>query len=111
MDRVVWFVFAGSRGGPTRARIMSLLLARPHNTNELARSLGLDYKTVEYNLRVLAKHRLVRQEPEGAYGAPFWPSKNLEAARADFQQIAAKMVGAAPPAPTVAPTHIGEHQP
>jgi len=91
VDRLLWFVFAGSRGGPTRIRIMRLLLAKPLNANQLAKTLGLDYKTVEYNLRVLRKHVLVVQPAEGAYGATFRPSKNLLAARLEFDQISAAL--------------------
>lgn len=88
MDRLLWYLFAGSRGGPTRVRIVELLLGRPRNANELARELGLDYKTVEYNLRVLAKHVVVVLEDPDAYGRTYRPSKNLLAARADFAAIA-----------------------
>lgn len=73
MDRLLWYVFAGSRGGPTRTRIVRALLERPQNVNQLAVRLGLDYKTVEYNVRVLAKHVLVVRSVEAGYGAPCFP--------------------------------------
>lgn len=85
MDRILWYLCFGSRGGPTRIRILKALLDEPHNTNQLARRLGLDYKTVEYNLRVLRKHNIVVQpEDSPSYGALFEPSKNLLADREDF---------------------------
>lgn len=101
MDRLLWFVFAGSRGGPTRTRIMQALLERPRNPHQLARHLGLDYKTVEYNLRVLIKHVLVRPPPAGVYGGLYEASKNLLAARAEFDRIAQALrpVGPAPAQP------------
>lgn len=57
----------------------------------LANGLHLDYKTVEYNLRVLTKHRLVVCDAPEAYGAPYRASKNLLAYRADFETLAAAM--------------------
>ncbi len=92
MDRLLWYVFAGSRGGATRVRIINALLDRPHNTNELARRLDLDYKSVEYQLRVLLKHvYVVTSGPD--YGRLYEPSKNLVAAFEEFQAIAAKLEG------------------
>lgn len=87
MDRLLWYLFAGSRGGPTRIRIMRSLLERPHNLNQLARHLGLDYKTVEYNLRVLAKNAVVVVDQPGTYGALYFPSKNFLAHRETFDAI------------------------
>lgn len=89
MDRLLWYVFAGSRGGPTRIRILEALLERPRNANQLADLLGLDYKTVEYNLRVLQKHVVTVCDTPGAYGALHHPSKNFLANRATFDAIVA----------------------
>lgn len=91
MNRLLWYVFAGSRGGPTRIRIVRSLLERPLNAHQLAKHLGLDYKTVEYNLRVLTKHVLVVCPDAGVYGALYEPSKNLLAAREDFERLASAM--------------------
>lgn len=90
MDRLLWYVFAGSRGGPTRIRIMRRLLDEPRNTNQLATDLGMDYKTIDYQLRVLSKHRYVVSRVEG-YGRPWEPSKNLLAALDEFEAVAKKV--------------------
>lgn len=68
-------------------------MQEPRNINALARELRLDYKTVDYNLRVLMKHRLVVAEEPRAYGARFFPSKNLLAARNDFADVCRRVVG------------------
>lgn len=57
----------------------------------LATGLGLDYKTVEYNLRVLTKHRLVVCDAPAAYGAPYRASKNLLAYRSDFETLLSRL--------------------
>lgn len=92
MDRVLWFAFAATRGGPTRVRIVEALLEVPRNVNMLAQLLGLNYKTVEYNLRVLTKQVLVVCDAPRTYGALYRPSKNLLAGRADFEVIRARLL-------------------
>ncbi len=89
MDRLLWYVFAGSRGGATRSRIIMSLLEHPMNTNQLAKALGMDYKTIQYDLRVLQQHRYVITG-EG-YGKLWSPSKNLLAAEPAFWSIVAKL--------------------
>ncbi len=42
--RLMWFLFAGSRGGENRIKIIDLLKKRPYNVNQLADILGVDYK-------------------------------------------------------------------
>nr|KJR72955.1 MAG: hypothetical protein TU35_08770 [Thermoproteus sp. AZ2] len=61
-------VFAATRGGQTRLEIVKALRDRPMNANQLAKALGLDYKTVRYHLEVLAKHGLVEKIGD-SYGA------------------------------------------
>ncbi len=87
MDRLLWYVFAGSRGGATRTRIMTSLLEAPQNTHQLSKSLGMDYKTIQYNLRVLEKHILVVGD-DADYGKTWRPSKNLLAVLDQFKQLA-----------------------
>jgi len=41
--RLMWFIFAGSRGGLTRLRIISMLKKTQLNTNQLSKELGFDY--------------------------------------------------------------------
>lgn len=90
MDRLLWYLFAGSRGGPTRIQIMRELLDEPQNAHQLAKDLGRDYKTIEYNLRVLMKNVIVVSDDPKAYGALYHPSKNFLAALETFERIAAK---------------------
>jgi len=62
VDRLLWWLLAGSRGGENRLRILELLKRRPLNANQLREELGLDYKTVQHHLRVLTKNRVITQE-------------------------------------------------
>jgi predicted ArsR family transcriptional regulator len=91
MDRLLWYVFAGSRGGPTRIRLMRCLLDQPRNTNQLAKDLGMDYKTIDYQLRVLKKHTYAVSRTKG-YGRPWEPSRNFLATLDEFEAVAHKVL-------------------
>ena len=39
MDKLIWWIFAGTSGGPNRARIVKALNKRPYNANQLAEKL------------------------------------------------------------------------
>lgn len=71
---VKWLI-EGSRGGPTRARILLLLAERPQNPNQISRALKLNYRTVIHHLEVLERHGLVERIGEG-YGVPYTISEH-----------------------------------
>ncbi len=75
--RLLWFLFAGSKGGANRIRIIDLLIEQPYNTNQIAESLKLDYKAVQYHLSVLEKNNLISKEGE-KYGTLYFLSNYLE---------------------------------
>lgn len=64
VQRLLWHLIVGTRGGINRARILLLLKDRPYNANSLAEELGLDYKTVRHHLRVLRKNDVVMVSKE-----------------------------------------------
>ncbi len=72
MRQILWYLFAGTRGGPTRARIVARLHDTPMNHHQLAKELGLDYKTVQHHIRILERHRVVKPVPERGYGATYF---------------------------------------
>ena len=59
MRKLLWWVFAGTAGGPNRARIVMALNERPYNAHQLAEKLGLNYKTVRHHLKILMKTTLL----------------------------------------------------
>ncbi len=95
LTRVLWHLLGGTRGGPTRIRILALLRERPQNTNQVSVLLGIDYKTAEHHLKVLRENRLVVPSGEG-YGTLFLLSPSLEAEIHEFEAIARKALGDAP---------------
>ena len=78
LKRLLWYLFAGTRGGPSRAEIIKVLRERPCNAHQLAQSLKVDYKTVQHHIGVLEEHGLVAPSEKGAYGALFFLTPKME---------------------------------
>ena len=75
--KLLLYLFTGTRGGYTRLKIIMNLEARPLNTHQLSKEIGLDYKAIQYHMRVLEKNNLVTKVGE-KYGAIFHLSNFLE---------------------------------
>ena len=88
--RLLWFVFAGSKGGINRIRLISVLRKIPLNTNQLAKELGLDYKAIQHHLTVLEKNNLVTKVGD-KYGVTFFISTFLEVNLETFDEIVTKL--------------------
>ena len=86
--RLLWFLFAGSRGGENRIRIIDLLKGQPYNMNQLAEALGLDYKAVQHHIGVLEKNNMVTKAGE-KYGVLYFISNYLEANVEAFNEVRA----------------------
>jgi DNA-binding transcriptional ArsR family regulator len=80
-----WLI-TGTRGGPTRARIIATLKETPQNANQLANSLGMDYRTIRHHLEVLQKNKLITSAGEG-YGTTYFLSPIMEENYALFEEI------------------------
>lgn len=57
--RLLWFLFAGTRGGDNRIKILDLLIKNPLNINKISEELQLDYKTIQHHIRILEKNNLI----------------------------------------------------
>ncbi len=88
--RLLWFVFAGSKGGLNRIRLISTIRKTPLNTNQLAKELGLDYKAIQHHLNVLDKNNLITKVGD-KYGATFFISTFLEVNIETFDEIVTKL--------------------
>lgn len=86
--RLLWYLFAGSRGGENRIKIIDLLKERPHNINQLAEALGVDYKAVQHHIGVLEKNNMVTRTGE-KYGVLYFISNYLEVNIEAFSEIRA----------------------
>jgi DNA-binding transcriptional ArsR family regulator len=88
--RLLWYLFAGSRGGNNRIKIIDLLKERPYNMNQLAEALGLDYKAIQHHIVVLEKNNLVSKIGE-KYGVVYFISNYLEVNIEAFNEIKSKI--------------------
>jgi predicted transcriptional regulator len=88
--RLLWFLFAGSRGGENRIKIIDFLKKRPYNTNQLADALGVDYKLVQHHIGVLERNNLVTKTGE-KYAVLYFISNYLEANIEAFNEIQAAL--------------------
>lgn len=88
--RLLWFIFAGSRGGINRLKIISILKERPLNTNQLSKEMGLDYKAIQHHINVLEKNNLIIKEGE-KYAVTYFISTFLEVNMETFDEIAKKL--------------------
>jgi DNA-binding transcriptional ArsR family regulator len=86
VKRLLWFLFAGSRGGDNRIRIIDLLKEHPYNINQLAEALRLDYKAVQHHITVLEKNNIINKMGE-KYGILYFISNYLEANIDAFNDI------------------------
>jgi DNA-binding transcriptional ArsR family regulator len=89
--RLVYFLLAGSRGGPNRIQILRYLKENPVNANKLSTDLKLDYKTIQHHLKVLEQHGLIVSSDKGAYGNIYFISQYFESQYSILEEIWAKV--------------------
>ena len=90
MEKALWYLLAGTRGGENRARIIRLLDERPRNANRLAGELDVDYNTVRHHLDVLLDHDVVERGGDD-YGAMYFLTDRFEHHRDTFETITEQM--------------------
>jgi len=84
-----WLI-AGTRGGPTRAKMIEVLKETPQNANQLATMLKMDYKTMRHHLEVLEKNKIITSVGD-RYGATYFLSQTMEENYAMFEEILKKI--------------------
>ncbi len=90
MNKRLWHLIAGTRGGVNRAKIIWLLRERPSNANVIAESLSLDYKTVRHHLDVLRDNDVVMSTGSGTdngYATMYALSPRLQTHFEEFLEI------------------------
>ncbi|OGS51001.1 MAG: hypothetical protein A3K65_01915 [Euryarchaeota archaeon RBG_16_68_12] len=90
MNKRLWHLIAGTRGGVNRAKIIWLLRERPSNANSIAESLSLDYKTVRHHLDVLRDNDVVMSTASGTnngYATMYSLSPRLQTHFEEFLEI------------------------
>lgn len=88
MKRLLFWLLEGTKGGPTRLGLLSILSKKPMNMRQLSLAAGLDYKTVEHHVELLSKNSVLEGTGNG-YGQVYFIS---DIALAD-KEFAAKIRG------------------
>lgn len=86
MEKALWYLIAGTRGGENRARIIRCLRERPRNPNQVAEELELDYNTVKHHLEMLEEHDVV-EKGGSEYGALYFVTDRFEHHSDNFEEI------------------------
>ena len=85
-ERLLWWLFAGSVGGSTRARVVYAIKEEPRNAQQLSERLGLDYTTVKHHLKVLGQNHIVLTEGN-SYGKLYFLSDSMESHWGKLEEI------------------------
>ncbi len=83
---LLWMVFANSRGGNNRIRIITTLKKSPLNAHQLAKELGLNYRAIQHHIGVLEKNNLVAHVGE-KYGTVYYLSTLIEVNMVVFDEL------------------------
>ncbi len=89
---LLFFVFASSRGGENRVKIMTALQKTPRNANQLANDLGLNYRAIQHHIEVLEKNNMITKFGE-KYGATYFASTLFESNIDTYNEIVLKTYG------------------
>ena len=73
MKRLIFWLLEGTKGGPTRIQLLSILKRKPMNMRRLSIAAGLNYKTVEHHIGLLAENSMVESMGKG-YGQVYFVS-------------------------------------
>ncbi len=89
LERILWWLFAGSAGADTRGRVLRAIREQPRNAQQLSQALDLDYTTVRHHLRVMEKNGLVTATGD-RYGRLYFLSNAMESHWEIFEAIVQK---------------------
>ena len=88
--RIFWYLFAGTRGGINRVKIIEMLKEHPYNINQLAEALKLDYKAIQHHISILEKNNIISRVGE-RYGVLYFLSNYLEVNIDAYNEIRSQM--------------------
>jgi predicted transcriptional regulator len=89
--RLLWFLFAGTRGGDSRIKLLDLIIKNPLNINKISEELQLDYKTIQHHIHVLEKNNLITKIGD-KYGALYFISNYMQKNIESYYNIKNKLI-------------------
>jgi DNA-binding transcriptional ArsR family regulator len=88
IKRMAYWLLEGTKGGPTRIRLLAILEKKPMNMHKLSQTAEMDYKSIEHHISLLEKNGLIGCMGNG-YGKMYFVSDELLAQK----EIMAKIRG------------------
>ena len=77
MRKLLWWLIAGSTGGPNRAKIIMAIHDSPSNAHQLSEELNLNYKTVRHHLKILDENGVITSTGNKKYGEVYFLSDKM----------------------------------
>jgi predicted transcriptional regulator len=90
VKNLFWMVFAASRGGQNRIRLVFALKRSPLNAHQIAKNLDLNYRAVQHHLSVLEKNNLISHIGQ-KYGTNYFLAPLLESNLQSFDELVMKL--------------------
>ena len=87
---LMWYVFAGTRGGAMRIKMRELHRNRPYNAHQLCTELSVDYRTILHHIKILIDNEFIVFEGK-KYGGVFFMTEMFESQLPTFQEILNKI--------------------
>jgi predicted transcriptional regulator len=88
--QLLGWLITGTKGGKTRAQIIKTLKKSPHNSNQLATLLKVNYKTIRHHIMILEKNKLIISAGDH-YSTAYFLSELMEENYGLFEEITGKM--------------------
>lgn len=88
---VLYWLLVNSLGGKNRIIILNELFKNPSNTHELSQNLDIEYKTVQYHLKVLEENNLIESAGK-KYGKTYFITDKLMENKQYFNTIYKKVI-------------------
>jgi DNA-binding transcriptional ArsR family regulator len=85
MKRLLYWLLQGTKGGPTRIGLLSIIERKPMNLRQLSLASGLDYKTVEHHVRLLMENAILEVSGDG-YGKIYFVAESVSSLK-EFRDI------------------------
>lgn len=64
-DKELYTLLAVRKGGKTTVRILDRLFEEPTNANKLSETLGVNYNTITFHVKIILEHNYLERIPSG----------------------------------------------
>ena len=87
---LMWHIFAATKGGENRIRIIELLKERPYNAHQMCKEMGVDYRTILHHIKILIDNQIIDSEAK-RYGEMYFLTELFDSESGTFDEILNKL--------------------